>query len=225
MKAELIDQLKNGLIVSCQAPEDSPLSGPAILSAIAMAAEDAGAKAIRAQGLDNIRAIRHVVKVPIIGLVKRSTDSPIYITPTLDDILDIIEAGADIVAIDATNRLREGGVSAFDFISAAKSIRKEFLLMADVDELQSAVIAQEAGADFVGTTLSGYVHGDIPDGPDLNLVKELSANLSTPVIAEGRYNSPAQVKEAFRNGAFAVCVGTAITDPWTTTKRFVSQLK
>jgi len=225
MKVPLIEQIRNGLVVSCQAPHGSPLANSGILAAIAQAAEDSGAVAIRAEGLTNIRAIRRIVKIPIIGLVKRWDDSDIYITPEISDVLAISEAGADIVALDGTDRVRKGGVSAFDFIMAAKSVTMQSLIMADIDDLKSALTAQEAGADLVGTTLSGYTIDEVPEGPDLDLVKELSIKLKIPVIAEGRYSSPSQVKEALQKGALAVCVGTAITDPWTVTRRYVKAIK
>lgn len=225
MSRTILDGLKGGLVVSCQAPEGSPLREPYILGRIAAAAEDAGAIAIRAEGLANIEAIRKEVSVPIIGLIKRSNRSPIYITPDIDDVRNLVEAGADIVAVDATERLREGGVTSADFLAEAVAAIGSVPIMADVDSLPSAVIAAQAGAQLAGTTLSGYTDGEIPAHPDIELVREIASVLQLPIIAEGRYSSAEDVQRALDYGAHAVCIGTTLTDPWTLTKRLVAKIR
>jgi N-acylglucosamine-6-phosphate 2-epimerase len=195
------------------------------LGRIAAAAEDAGAVAIRAEGLASIEAIRKEVSVPIIGLIKRFNSSPIYITPDLDDVRNLVEAGADIVAVDATDRLREGGVTSANFIAEAVASIGSVPIMADVDSLSSAVIAAQAGAQLVGTTLSGYTGGEIPVHPDIDLVREIASVLQLPIIAEGRYSSAEDVQRALDYGAHAVCIGTSLTDPWTLTKRLVAKIR
>lgn len=221
---EIVEALRGGLIVSCQAPEGSPLRNPFILGRIAAAAEDAGARAIRAEGLNNIEAIKKEVSIPVIGLIKRWNSSPVYITPSIEEVRDLASAGADIIAVDATNRLREGGVTAFDFMVEAIAAVGPLPIMADVDDLSSAITAESAGASFAGTTLSGYTGEKVPEGPDIELVRQLSSTLGIPVIAEGRFSSADDVKRALIEGALAVCVGTALTDPWTLTRRWVSKL-
>ena len=222
--APVLEHLAGGLIVSCQAPVGSPLREPYILGRIAAAAEDAGACAIRAEGLESIRAIKSEVTVPVLGLIKRDNSSPIYITPDLDDVRGLLDAGADIIAVDATERLREGGVTSVDFVEQAVAVAGHVPIMADVDSLSSAVLAAQAGAGVVGTTLSGYTAGDIPQGPDIDLVRDISSAVNVPVIAEGRYSTATEVRLALEYGALAVCIGTTLTDPWTLTKRLVAQL-
>lgn len=224
MSNAILEKLKGGLVVSCQAPEGSPLRDPYILGKIAAAAESAGAVAIRAEGLASIEAIKKEVGVPVIGLIKRSNSSPIYITPDLDDVRNLAAAGADIIAVDATDRLREGGVTSSDFVAQAVAMMGSLPIMADVDSVASALTAVRAGAALVGTTLSGYTHGEVPSHPDIDLVREIASVVDVPVIAEGRYSSPEDVLRALEHGAFAVCVGTSLTDPWTLTKRLVAHL-
>ena len=220
----VLEHLAGGLIVSCQAPVGSPLREPYILGRIAAAAEDAGACAIRAEGFESIRAIKSEVTVPVLGLIKRDNSSPIYITPDLDDVRGLLDAGADIIAVDATERLREGGVTSVDFVEQAVAVAGHVPIMADVDSLSSAVLAAQSGAGVVGTTLSGYTAGDIPQGPDIDLVRDISSAVNVPVIAEGRYSTATEVRLALEYGALAVCIGTTLTDPWTLTKRLVAQL-
>ena len=142
MSKDVVTHLERGLIVSCQAPEGSPLGEPKILAQIALAAEDAGAIAIRAQGLANIEAIKGAVSVPVIGLIKRWTDSPVYITPAITDVQDLAAVGADIIALDATDRLREGGQNAFEFVVEAVHAAGDIPIMADIDDLASALTAE-----------------------------------------------------------------------------------
>jgi len=220
-----VESLRGGLIVSCQAPEGSPLRDPYILARIAKAAEDAGAVAIRAEGLANVEAIKKEVGIPVIGLIKRATNSPIYITPAISDVTDLAAAGADIIAVDATERLREGGVSAADFLTQARDAVGSLPIMADIDSVASAQIAERAGASIIGTTLSGYTGGPIPDHPDIQLVADIATVVTIPIIAEGRYHFATEVNQALKNGALAVCIGTTLTDPWTLTKRLVAQLQ
>ena len=211
-----------GLIVSCQAREGHPLRSPAIMAAMAQAAVAGGAVGIRAAGVDDIAAIRAVVDVPIIGLVKRgrSREHP-YITPDLDAARAVADAGADWIAIDATDRPRPGGPVA-SFVPAILDATGRPVL-ADVATVSEGVAAAEAGAAAVATTLSGYVgDGPAPVGPDLELVAALAETVSVPVLAEGRYVTPEHVSAAFERGAWAVVVGTAITNPVAITARFAA---
>ncbi|MBM3711777.1 MAG: putative N-acetylmannosamine-6-phosphate 2-epimerase, partial [Actinobacteria bacterium] len=158
-KALGLDQftaLKGGLVVSCQVPPGTAIDTPAFISAQAQTVVQAGAVGIRAQGVENVRAVKKLVDVPVIGLVKRYLDaSPIYITPLLSDVLELEQAGAEIVAVDATQRLRPDGLNFEKFL---KQIREEsdVAILADVDSLESALLAESLGCDAVATTLSGY---------------------------------------------------------------------
>jgi N-acylglucosamine-6-phosphate 2-epimerase len=216
--------MRGGLVVSVQAAPASPLASPETMSAIARAAELGGAAGIRAEGPADVRAIKEAVTVPVIGLLKRDVPgSPVRITPSLDDARAVANAGADVVAVDATLRPRPGGITTHDFVAALAG-ELEQPLLADVDSLEAGVAARAAGADAVATTLSGYTgDGAAPDKPDLELVGRLAADLDCPVLAEGRYSTPDDVSAALDAGAFAVVVGTAITDPLALTRRFAAR--
>jgi N-acylglucosamine-6-phosphate 2-epimerase len=218
-----IAALKGGLVVSVQAPEGSPLRATSHMVAIARAVEAAGAAGIRAEGSADIAAIKSAVAVPVIGLRKRRvTGSDVYITPELVDAHEVSAAGADIVAVDATLRRRPGDVASDDFIAM---LRRELPqpVLADVDSVAAGIAAREAGAAAVATTLAGYTSpGPPPPRPDLELVGRLVEQLDCPVLAEGRYGTPELVRDALETGAYAVVVGTAITDPLALTRRFAA---
>lgn len=211
--------LQRGLYVSCQAPA-GPLRDSGMLAAIAQAAELGGAAGVRAEGLDDIRRIRGAVSVPVIGLVKRGT-LDVYITPSIQDALDVAHAGADLVAVDATLRDRPDGTDSSDFLREVVA-RLDVPVLADVDSVEAAVAAERAGVGFVATTLAGYTADGPPDrGPDLKLVAAIVAAVSIPVIAEGRFQYPEEAAQAIERGAYGVVVGGAITDPISITRRFV----
>ncbi len=223
MERALIDRLFGGLVVSCQARAGHPLHDPAIMAAMAKAAVAGGAVGVRVNGEDDVREVRRAVDVPIIGIRKVSTpDSPVYITPTFEDAHVIAEAGADIIALDATARPRPRGERLDDLIPRIKKMLNR-PVMADVATLEEGVRAAELGADLIASTLSGYTgDGPTPEGPDLDLVRELVALRRAPVVAEGRYHTPALVRDALRAGALAVVVGRAITDPLVLTQMFAA---
>ncbi len=224
MTGAALDRLRKGLIVSCQAAPGSPLANRGLMSYMAEAAEAGGAAAIRTEGLRDIAEIKKAVSIPIIGLIKlKSEITPIVITPLLEHVYQLMEAGADLIAVDATLRKRVDGTFGNDFVAQAKAVGAQIL--ADIDDLNSAIAAEKSGAIAVLTTLSGYTNGPVPEFPDIDLVKSCSNHCAVPVIAEGRYNSPELVSQAFDAGAWSVCVGSAITDPWLSTKRFVKAIK
>jgi N-acylglucosamine-6-phosphate 2-epimerase len=213
---------RGGLVVSVQAPPGSPLRAPEHMAAMARAAAAGGARAIRAEGAADIRAIKAAVGLPVIGLRKREVEgSPVYITPELRDAGELVAAGADAVAFDATLRERPAAMDVAAFVERLRA-EVELPLLADVDSFEAGVAAGEAGVDAVATTLSGYTAGIAPADPDLELVRRLAAELRCPVIAEGRYSTPEHVAAAFEAGAHAVVVGTAITDPLELTRRFAA---
>jgi len=220
------ERLAGGLIVSCQAREGHPLHDSRVIAAMARAAAMGGAAGLRLNGEDDIREVRRTVGVPIIGIRKVWTpESPVYITPTFSDAQAVADAGADIIALDATSRPRRSGERLDDLIPKIKDVLGR-PVMADVATAQEGVHAAALGADLVATTLSGYTDaGPSPEDPDLDLVANLSGVLRVPVVAEGRYRTPTQVREALRMGAFAVVVGRAITDPLMLTKAFVEATK
>ena len=196
---------------------------PEFITAQALTVESAGAKAIRAQGIENVSSIVRAVKVPVIGLVKSYTpDSDVYITPTVEDVLALVVAGADIVAVDATQRTRHKGMTLEAFYT---EVRKHTTgpLLADIDSLENALYAQSLGFDAIATTLNGYTPSPSTGLPNVDLVKSITAQLNIPVIAEGGYTTPEQVHQAIENGAWAVCVGTAITNPYLMAKYFIKE--
>jgi putative N-acetylmannosamine-6-phosphate epimerase len=214
---------KGALVVSAQARADNPLHGPLHMAAMAAAAAAGGAAAIRANGAEDIAAIRAVCDLPIIGIAKVfDTRFDVYITPDRQAAGSIVAAGADIVALDATPRSRNGEPVA-DLI---RHVRHDLgrPVFADVDDLESGLAAAAAGADYLATTLSGYTRATEArkaEGPDFDLLAALLAATPLPVVAEGRFWEPAQVARAFRMGVHAVVVGTAITNPREITRRFV----
>lgn len=219
--APVFYQFKGGLVVSCQATEGTPMNTPEFIAAQAMTVELAGAKAIRAQGIENVARVVASVNVPVIGLVKSYTsDSDVYITPTVDDVLALEKAGADIVAVDATQRSRYGGVSLEEFFA---NVRKHtnIPLLADVDSIENAINAEALGFEAVATTLSGYTNIPSSGLPNIDLVLQIAKIIKVPLIAEGGFANPEHVQNAIANGAWAVCVGTAITNPYLLTKHFI----
>lgn len=221
----LLASLQGKLIVSCQAQEGWPLRSSIIMAAMARAAELGGAAAIRANTPEDIAAIRAAASLPIIGLWKQDLPGyDVYITPTLAAARAVREAGADIIALDATLRPHPEGRSAAELIAAVKA-ELGVPVMADVSTLEEGFAAAQAGADLVSTTLSGYTtYSPHREGPDLTLVRELSAAIRVPVVAEGRIYTPEEARAALEQGAFAVVVGTAITRPEAITARFARAL-
>jgi N-acylglucosamine-6-phosphate 2-epimerase len=217
--------LAGGLIVSCQAGPQDPLFGPGVMAAMARAAAVGGAVAIRANGPDDIASIRAAVALPIIGIWK--IDLPglgVRITPELEHARAVAAAGASIIALDATDRARSDGLAVAELIERVRA-ETGLPVMADVSTVEEALIAQDAGADLIATTLAGYTHGPAAGGgPDLELVEALVPRLHVPLIAEGRISTPEQAARALALGAYAVVVGHAITRPEWITARFVAAL-
>ena len=208
------------LVVSCQARIDNPLHGEIFMAAMAQAAEAGGAMAIRANGPENVRAIRAATRLPIIGLNKIYDDHPVAITPSLEAARAVAEAGADMIAVDATSRPRAGEPVA-DLI---RCIRNDLgkPVLADVDTLETAMTALGHGADAIATTLAGYTDARARSpGPDLDLLRQILEHARVPVVAEGRFWTPEEVARAFELGAAAVVIGTAVTNPREITRRFV----
>lgn len=219
--APVLDSLRSRLIVSCQAYPGEPMREVAVMTAVAQAVALGGAAAIRAQGLADIEAIRAVVEVPIIGLVKRGSDG-IFITPTCEDCVEVARAGAEIVALDGTTRPRPDGQTLAECIQAIHD--HGAVALADCGSLDDARASIKAGADAVATTLAGYTGGPPKVGPDFDLLRDMVALDAAPVVAEGRISTPEEAAAAFSLGAHSVVVGSAITHPTSITKRFVAAI-
>jgi N-acylglucosamine-6-phosphate 2-epimerase len=223
---DLLRRLRGGLIVSCQALDDEPLHGSNYMAAMAVAAAEGGAVGIRANSPEDIAAIRRTVRLPIIGIYKLDIPgSTVRITPTIESAIQVARAGADIIAIDATDRPNPEGFSRIDRIRLIHE-RTNCPVMADVSNHQEGLAAQSAGADLVSTTLSGYTDKSPQlEAPDFELLHSLATDLKVPVIAEGRIATPEQAAHALMLGAFAVVVGSAITRPQWITTQFVKRMR
>jgi len=217
-----LSRLKNGLIISCQPRPGSALDHSNFVAAMAAVAEEQGAVAVRIRGARHIRAVRHTVQIPVLGIEKiNDPDSEVYITPTLESVRRVHRAGAQIIAMDATERPRPRGQSLAAIISAAKSTL-DALFMADVATFRQGVEAARLGFDMVGTTLCGYTkETQNCKGPAFDLARRLVREIDIPVILEGRVRDPQDVRRAFDLGVHAVVVGTAITDIEVLSRRFI----
>lgn len=229
-KQKLIEHLSGGLVVSCQAFDYEPLYGVETMVKLALAAEQGGACAIRASWPENVSAIRKAVKLPVFGINKIIPPNynkleDVVITPTLDAARAVFYAGSDIIAVDCTVR---GGRTGDDIRALVRSIKDDMdvLLMGEVSTLEEGLAAEAWGVDVISTTIAGYTtYSRHLEEPDYELVRELVARTKVPINAEGRYQRPEQVKEAFHCGAWTVTVGSAITRPQSITKNFVSQMR
>ncbi len=208
----VIQNLSRGLVVSCQAPVDSPLHDPVVIAAIALASVEQGAVAVRIDTPAHISAVREKVNLPIIGLWKQKLPGfDVYITPQFHHAAAIAQAGADIIAIDATQRNRPEGETVTSLITRIhQELNKP--VMADVDTFEAACAAAQAGADLVATTLYGYTpRTNHLNPPGFELLSQMVKKLEVPAICEGGISSPQMARHALDLGAYAVVVGTAIT--------------
>ncbi|MBI4047961.1 MAG: N-acetylmannosamine-6-phosphate 2-epimerase [Devosia nanyangense] len=214
---------KGSLIVSCQARADNPLHGSVFMAAMALAARDGGAAGIRANGAEDVKAVK-AAGLPVIGINKVFSDAyPVYITPNFDSARVLVEAGADIIALDCTPRSRDGEAPEV----LIRRIRDELgaEVFADISTLEEGIAAEQWGATYISTTLAGYTeYTTKTPGPDLDLVRALAARVKAPIVAEGRYNTPELARAAIDAGAYAVVVGTMITNPREITKVFAKEV-
>lgn len=224
---EVLEQIKGGLIVSCQALPEEPLFGAETMGKMAYAAFLGGASGIRANTIVDIQKIKEVVELPIIGIIKKVFQGcDVYITPTMEEIDALVEEGVSIIAMDATKRARPNGESINELFKVARKKYPNQLFMADCSAYEEGVNAQEIGFDLVGTTLSGYT--DYTKGqslPNYDLIKKFASELTIPVVAEGGIWSPEELRKTLDVGAYTAVVGTAITRPMDITKRYVEGLK
>jgi N-acylglucosamine-6-phosphate 2-epimerase len=221
--------MKNGLIVSCQFSEEDPFDKPEYVALFALSAQLGGASGIRTEGKENIKAVKSKVTLPVIGLIQSAyPDGSVLITPDFKEVNEVLEAGADIVAIDATDRIRPNGLSGPEFLKRLRVTYPGTLILADVSNFEEGVRAAELGADMVSTTLSGYTPATASKangGVDFELIEQLADSLLVPVIAEGRILLPAEAVHALELGAYAVVVGAAITKPTVITQMFVHRIQ
>jgi N-acylglucosamine-6-phosphate 2-epimerase len=231
MDNNLLKQLAGGLIISCYAATDYNVEfdDPRVILALVRAVANGGARGIRIN-LKHIPAVLTGVDIPVIGIEKKyKEDGEMRITPTLCEVSQLAATGVKMIAIDATRRARWDRNSLSEFVQIIKD-KYELQVVGDISTYEEGVAAVAAGVDAVGTTLSGYTPyssnlgklGSIPPKPpDYELIERLSKRVAVPVIAEGRISTPVQAKEALQRGAYAVVVGTAISNPEIITRHFV----
>lgn len=223
-----IEALRGHLIVSCQALPHEPLHSSFIMGRMARAAYEGGAYGIRANTKEDIAEIRKNVNLPIIGIVKRDyDDSPVYITPTMKEIDELMEVKPEIIALDATGRINPGNTKQDDFYHAIRAKYPDQLLMADCSTIEEALHADELGFDFIGTTMVGYTpqsKGNRIEENDFEIIRTILSKAKHPVIAEGNINTPQKARRVIELGCFSVVVGSIITRPQVITKSFTDAL-
>ena len=226
-----LNRIKGTVVVSVQAMPSEPLYLEKCMVAMMKSVVTGGAGALRVAGARDVRNAKRLFDVPVIGLTKpnvipKNWKEIVYITPTIKEVIELVEAGADIIAFDGTQRKRPNNEKLQDLIKYIH-INKKFA-MADISTLEEGIKAQEAGADILSTTLAGYTleSANSPSKePDFELLKNLVEHTNLPVVLEGRIWEPEQVDKAFELGAHCVVIGSAITRPQLITKRFVFRKK
>lgn len=220
----IVDYLKGKVIISVQAMPDEPLYKEECLTAMMQSVVNGGAKGLRLAGGRDVKNAKRLFNVPVIGLTKpdklpANWKEVVYITPTLKEVRELVEADADIIATDATLRKRPKE-SLEEILAFIKQNNK--LAMADISNFEEGMNAVKLGFDFISTTLSGYTQNSdcTQNGPDFKLLEQLVKNTNCPIILEGRVWEPSEVDKAFELGAHCVVIGSAVTRPQLITKRF-----
>lgn len=222
-------EIKDSLIVSCQALENEPLHSSFIMSRMALAAKMGGAKGIRANSISDIHEIKKVVDLPIVGIIKKDyPGTSVYITPTMKEVDDLVKEGVDIIAMDATFSKRLNNESIDEFFEKVKNKYPQQMFMADCSTIAEAIHADKIGFDFIGTTLVGYTpqsKGDKIEANDFEIMREIIKEVKHPVIGEGNLNTPLKARRALELGCYSVVVGSIITRPQVITKSFVDEIE
>lgn len=227
----VIDRIKGIVVVSVQAMPSEPLYAESCMTAMMKSVVNGGAGALRVAGARDVKIAKKLFTLPVIGLTKpnvipKNYKEIVYITPTVKDVIDLVQAGADIIATDATQRPRPNGEKLADLFKYIHINNR--IAMADISTLEEGIKAKEAGADILSTTLAGYTLESVNSPskePDFELLKQLVETTKMPVVLEGRIWEPEQVNKAFELGAHCVVIGSAITRPQLITKRFVFRNK
>lgn len=224
-----VKKLLHGIVISVQAYEDTPLYGPETMKRMAQCAIIGQASGLRSCWPQDIKAIRSITDLPIIGINKKfGSGNPldeIFITPTFASAKEIIEAGCDIVGLDCTIRPSRGFTELYFLLKKIKTAYPDIAIMADIATLEEGIQAAQSGlVDIVSTTLSGYTRQSqeqATSGPNIALVKALKEKISLPVNAEGRVWEVADIHHLVDAGSDVITIGSAVTRPQDITKRFV----
>ncbi len=228
-KKQLIESMQGGLIVSCQVQADDPIYTPDMAVKMAEAARWGGAVGIRANSPEQIKAIKQAIpELPLIGLWKVWHDNTdVFITPTIQEARAVYAAGAEIIALDCTRQKTHEGTVAWDLLTQVKKEIPTAIIFADVSNYEEAEHAVRMGADIVAPTLYGYTKATSNiEGPDLREFARMCRNFGNDVymMMEGHIYTPEDAMKVIYLGAYAVIVGSAITRPHLTTKRFTDLL-
>ncbi len=214
--------LNRGLIISCQAVKGEPLYGLNIMHHFAKAAVLGGAKGIRANYVEDINAIKKEVDVPVIGIIKAVyPDSDVYITPTLKEVKALIETGCEVIALDATDRVRPNEQKLEDLVNYIRKNAPNVEIMADCSNFSEAKKADELGFDYIGSTMRGYT--EYTKGisiPDYEFLSRMVTELNAKIIAEGGIWDTAQLEKVLQCHPYAVVIGSAVTRPMDITSHF-----
>ena len=218
---DVLEKIKGGVVVSCQALENEPLHSSFIMGRMALAAKEGGAVGIRANTTEDINEIKRIVDLPVIGIIKRDYDgSEVFITATEKEVKELLETQAEIIALDATSRKRPKEKTTAELVQMIHDHSR--LAMADISTFEEALQAQEDGFDLLSKTLAGYTeYSRKTQTPDFDLLNQIIEQVNIPVVMEGHTDSPEQVEKAYELGAFSVVIGSIITRPQFITKRYV----
>ena len=228
---DILNRIKGTVVVSVQAMPNEPLYLEQCMIGMMKSVVNGGAGALRLAGARDVKNAKKLFNLPIIGLTKpnvipKNYKELVYITPNIKDVIELVEAGADVIATDATQRKRPNNEKLQDLIKYIHINKR--LALADISTLEEGLNAKELGADIISTTLAGYTleSANSPaNEPDFELLKQLVEQTQLPVVLEGRIWEPEQVNKAFELGAHCVVIGSAITRPQLITKRFVFRKK
>lgn len=228
---DILNRIKGTVVISVQAMPNEPLYLEQCMIGMMKSVVNGGAGALRLAGARDVKNAKKLFNLPIIGLTKpniipKNYKELVYITPNIKDVIELVEAGADVIATDATQRKRPNNEKLQDLIKYIHINKR--LAMADISTLEEGLNAKDLGADIISTTLAGYTleSANSPaNEPDFELLKQLVEQTQLPVVLEGRIWEPEQVNKAFELGAHCVVIGSAITRPQLITKRFVFRKK
>ena len=226
-KEAFLEQVRGRLIVSCQALPDEPLHSSYIMSRMAYAAFLGGAAGIRANTVEDIAEIRKTVDLPVIGIIKKVYEdhSDLYITPTMAEVDALAACGVEVIALDATRRVRPGGLTIREFFPQVRAKYPDQLFMADCSDVEEGMTAAELGFDLIGTTLASYTpYTQGVPLPPFDMIEYLVKHSGKHVVAEGNIWSPQELRRAMDLGILTAVVGSAITRPLEITRRFVAAL-